>query len=112
MGSTRSETIGFRAGFEPGELSDAGAQMMVAAALSNPFRENNRRAADADDWFTLDLGAATTAAAFIGRIDGQWHLLGSLACPAGIDPGCAPQPPRCPRPRGRSTDRSGHRDRR
>ena len=37
-------------------------------------------------FFTLDLGAATTAAALIGRIDGRWHLLGSLACPSGIDP--------------------------
>ena len=37
-------------------------------------------------FFTLDLGAATTAATLIGRIDGQWHLLGALACPSGIDP--------------------------
>ena len=37
-------------------------------------------------FFTLDLGAATTAAALIGRIDGRWHLLGALACPSGIEP--------------------------
>ncbi|HTC85190.1 MAG TPA: hypothetical protein VK656_00695 [Candidatus Acidoferrum sp.] len=37
-------------------------------------------------FFTLDLGAATTAAALIGRIDGRWHLLGSTASPAGIEP--------------------------
>ena len=35
-------------------------------------------------FFTLDLGAATTAAALIGRIEGRWHLLGALAGPSGI----------------------------
>ena len=31
-------------------------------------------------FFTLDLGAATTAAALIGRIDGRWHLCGAILC--------------------------------
>jgi len=37
-------------------------------------------------FLTLDLGAATTAAALIGRLQGQWRLLGSLAMPATSDP--------------------------
>jgi hypothetical protein len=32
---------------------------------------------------TVDAGAATTAAALIGRIDGRWRLLGAAAAPAG-----------------------------
>jgi alcohol dehydrogenase class IV len=37
------EEIGFEARFTPGEVTAAGAQAMVDAAMSNPFRENNRR---------------------------------------------------------------------
>ena len=32
----------------------------------------------------LDLGAATTASALIGRIAGRWRFLGALAAPAGV----------------------------
>jgi alcohol dehydrogenase class IV len=39
------EKIGFEARFEPGELPAHGAELMVAAAMSNRFRENNRREA-------------------------------------------------------------------
>jgi alcohol dehydrogenase class IV len=42
-------TIGFDARFAPGEVTAADAELMVTAALGNPFRENNRRPADADD---------------------------------------------------------------
>ena len=42
-------TIGFDARFAPGEVSAADAELMVTAALGNPFRENNRRRADADE---------------------------------------------------------------
>ena len=35
-------------------------------------------------FFALDLGAATTSAALIGRVDGRWRLLGSTAFPAAI----------------------------
>jgi hypothetical protein len=38
-------------------------------------------------FFTLDLGAATTAAALIGLIDGRWRLLGAVAFPSTVDPG-------------------------
>ena len=37
--------LGFSDRFGRGELGDEGADAMVAAAMSNPFRENNRRAA-------------------------------------------------------------------
>ena len=36
-------------------------------------------------FFTLDLGAATTAAALVCNVQGSWRLLGSLALPATID---------------------------
>ncbi len=32
----------------------------------------------------LDLGVATTSAALLGRVEGRWRLLGSLAMPAGV----------------------------
>jgi hypothetical protein len=37
-------------------------------------------------FLTLDVGAATTAAALVGRLQGQWRLLGSIALPATDDP--------------------------
>jgi alcohol dehydrogenase class IV len=55
-------TIGFGKRFEDGELSEADVELMVAAALSNPFRENNRRAADADDLHRLLAAAAAPPA--------------------------------------------------
>ncbi|MEA2631808.1 MAG: hypothetical protein QOE66_2027, partial [Chloroflexota bacterium] len=36
-------------------------------------------------FLTLDAGAATTAAALIGRVGGRWRLIGSLSMPAGSD---------------------------
>jgi alcohol dehydrogenase class IV len=39
------DRIGFDARFEPGEVLAADVDAMVAAALTNPFRENNRRLA-------------------------------------------------------------------
>jgi alcohol dehydrogenase class IV len=39
------ERIGFRARFDPGELSETDAEAMVTAALANPFTANNRRPA-------------------------------------------------------------------
>jgi hypothetical protein len=36
-------------------------------------------------FLTLDAGAATIAAALVGRAGGRWRLLGSLALPAGAD---------------------------
>ena len=33
----------------------------------------------------LDSGAATTAAALIGRVGSRWRLVGSLSMPAGAD---------------------------
>jgi hypothetical protein len=36
-------------------------------------------------FIALDSGAATIAAAMIGRVDGRWRLIGSLAMPAGAD---------------------------
>ncbi len=43
------EEIGFAARFGPGEVGEAGAAAMVAAAMANPFRENNRREAGEDE---------------------------------------------------------------
>ncbi len=37
-------------------------------------------------FLTRDTGAATIAAALIGRVAGRWRLVGSLALPAGADP--------------------------
>jgi alcohol dehydrogenase class IV len=52
--------IGFRARFERGEVSAGDAELMVTAALGNPFRANNRREADAEDLRALlvEAGAA------------------------------------------------------
>ena len=36
-------------------------------------------------FLALDSGAATTAAALIGRVGGRWRLIGSLSMPAGAD---------------------------
>jgi hypothetical protein len=36
-------------------------------------------------FLALDTGAATTAAALIGRVGGRWRLVGSLSMPAGAD---------------------------
>lgn len=36
-------------------------------------------------FLALDTGAATTAAALIGRVGGRWRLIGSLSMPAGAD---------------------------
>jgi len=51
------EEIGFEARFGGGEVGEAGAAAMVAAAMANPFRENNRREAGEEDLREL-LGAA------------------------------------------------------
>lgn len=37
-------------------------------------------------FLTFDAGAATIAAALVGRVGGRWRLIGSLALPAGADP--------------------------
>jgi hypothetical protein len=37
-------------------------------------------------FLAIDLGAASIAAALIGRVSGRWRLVGSLAMPAGADP--------------------------
>jgi hypothetical protein len=37
-------------------------------------------------FLTRDSGAATIAAAVIGRVGGRWRLIGSLSLPAGADP--------------------------
>jgi hypothetical protein len=37
-------------------------------------------------FITQDTGAATVAAALVGRVAGRWRLIGSLALPAGADP--------------------------
>jgi len=43
------ERLGVEARFAPGEVDRAHAELMVAAALGNPFLENNRREAGADE---------------------------------------------------------------
>jgi alcohol dehydrogenase class IV len=43
------ERIGFGARFSPGEVGPGDAQAMVAAALANPFRQNNCRLASESD---------------------------------------------------------------
>jgi hypothetical protein len=40
-------------------------------------------------FLTKDTGAATIAAAVIGRLGGRWRLIGSLSLPAGADPDVA-----------------------
>ena len=51
------DEIGVRSRFEAGELEAADAELMVAAAMSNPFRDNNRREAGPADLRAL-LAAA------------------------------------------------------
>jgi alcohol dehydrogenase class IV len=50
--------IGFEARFADGELSAEGAAAMVAAAMDNPFRANNRREAGEDELRDLLVAAA------------------------------------------------------
>jgi alcohol dehydrogenase class IV len=52
------EEIGFEASFAPGELSPRDADLMVAAALVNPFLANNRRTAGESELRTLMAQAA------------------------------------------------------
>jgi len=40
-------------------------------------------------FLTQDSGAATIAAALVGRVDGRWRLIGSLSLPAGAAPDAA-----------------------
>lgn len=40
-------------------------------------------------FLTQDAGAATIAAALVGRVAGRWRLVGSLALPTGADPDAA-----------------------
>lgn len=40
-------------------------------------------------FFTVDRGAATTAVALIGRVDGAWRLVGAVSLPAASDPDAA-----------------------
>ncbi len=54
--------IAFRASFAPGELSARDAGLMVAAAMSNPFRANNVRAADEPELRAILLAAGATPA--------------------------------------------------
>jgi alcohol dehydrogenase class IV len=54
------EEIAFEPAFAAGELGDTGAELMVAAAMTNPFRENNRREAGAEELRAL-LAAAGAA---------------------------------------------------
>jgi alcohol dehydrogenase class IV len=56
------EAIAFRASFAPGELSAHDAELMVAAAMSNPFRANNLRAADEAELHAILLAAGATPA--------------------------------------------------
>jgi alcohol dehydrogenase class IV len=51
------EAVGAPSRFAPGELTGGDPELMVAAALGNPFRDNNRRVAGADELREL-LGAA------------------------------------------------------
>lgn len=39
---------------------------------------------DARAFFAVDLGAATTAAALVGRVAERWRLLGALSVPSGV----------------------------
>ena len=40
-------------------------------------------------FLAIDRGAATSGAALIGRVDGMWRLLGSVALPTASDPDAA-----------------------
>lgn len=40
-------------------------------------------------FLAIDIGAATTSVAAIGRVRGTWRLIGSVAMPGGGDPGLA-----------------------
>jgi alcohol dehydrogenase class IV len=54
------EAIGFEARFAAGEVDEAGSAAMVAAAMANPFRENNRREAGQEElWGLLRAARAT-----------------------------------------------------
>lgn len=55
--------IGFSARFGEGELSAEGAEQMIAAALENPFRENNARPADEADLRAVMAAAGAPIAA-------------------------------------------------
>ena len=50
-------------------------------------------------FLALDTGAATIAAALIGRVGGRWRLIGSLTMPAGADVEAVVRGPRRPRRR-------------
>jgi alcohol dehydrogenase class IV len=54
------DNLDFAAQFAPGEVDEAAAQLMIDAALGNPFRLNNRRKADESDLRALlaEAGAA------------------------------------------------------
>jgi len=54
--------IAFRPAFAPGELSAHDAELMVDAAMSNPFRANNLRAADEAELHAILLAAGATPA--------------------------------------------------
>jgi alcohol dehydrogenase class IV len=51
------ERVGFEPRFAPDELDDAGASSMVAAALQNPFTQNNLRPVEKTDLQALLAGA-------------------------------------------------------
>ena len=57
------ETIGFPRAFARGELTAEDAERMVAAALGNPFRQNNRRFAEEPDLRGILERAGVPAAA-------------------------------------------------
>jgi alcohol dehydrogenase class IV len=52
--------VGFEPSFRLGEIGPAGVERMVAAALGNPHRQNNRRPADEDDLRALLARAGAT----------------------------------------------------
>lgn len=60
------ERIGFEPSFAGGELDAAGAEAMIAAALSNPFRDTNRRPADEADLRELMAAAGAPVATSAG----------------------------------------------
>jgi alcohol dehydrogenase class IV len=54
------ERIGFEARFSPGEVGPAGVEAMVAAALANPFRQNNCRLASEGELREILTSAGAT----------------------------------------------------
>ena len=56
------EAIGFHALFAPGELSAHDAELMVGAAMSNPFRANNVRASERAELHAILQSAGAAAA--------------------------------------------------